>query len=149
MDPLESWRKRLVALRPRHQLVLRLHFLEGRPFTDCATFLGIPPSAHELLFFRATQELLRQPEDSDPTREGRHAKQLANALSNDELPANTPVRSMATALVELKQIGQPLRQYMIRWEDEQDRSPLRQKQEWLRWAAVAIVLALALLGYLR
>lgn len=140
----------LAALRVlpyREAAFLHTRLTRGHALEESAAFYGISPDAFSVHLLRAALAWSRaatlpcRPPESD-TQEAVWARALAGALEQEN--ASVPAALVGTVALcrRLRALGGEVTQALQAAEQEEESSPARQREDWLRRLAVLALLAL-------
>jgi len=133
--------------RAAHVLVMRL--VDGRSRAECAAAFGIRPEAFDVKLWRAMRALLEP--DAPPERfesERLAAAALGRAMDGED-SAEPRVASAAALASELRVQAPALRAALDAAARADEDSPARRREDWLRRAAIVVIIALTAFFYLR
>jgi hypothetical protein len=137
----------LRALPARTSSLLSNRLLQGRSEEVCAAFYGISAEAFGVHLLRSALELaevlgqrVRAPEGA--AEEEAWARGLAAALQGEGARVGATLEPVVELCRRLREAGPEVVAQLEQAEQEEARSPRRQKEEWLRRLAVLLLVAL-------
>lgn len=142
---------RVLPYRATTLLVMRL--VQGRSLEDCAVFYGITPEAFRVHLLRAGLELTRalalpcRPPENDAEEEV-WARSLSEALERETASVAPALGATVDVCRRVRAAGPEVTAALEAAEREEERSPRRQREDWLRRLAVLALLALTVWLYL-
>jgi hypothetical protein len=137
----------LRALPYRESAFLVLRLVRGRTLEECATFYGVSPEAFSVHLLRAGLALTtaatlpcRAPEND--AEEALWARALAQALEHDTVAVPPALTSPVALCRRLRELGPEVAAALEAAEREEEGSPNRTREDWLRKLAVLALLGL-------
>jgi hypothetical protein len=138
----------LRALPPRAGALLRRRLARGRTLEDCATLYGVSPEAVATHLLREALALTarlggqgREPVNVE--EEAAWSRQLSAALGRQVAPVSPALADTVALCQRLLSVGPEVEATLEALEQEEARSPRRQREDTLRRWAVVLLLALA------
>ncbi|WP_342374699.1 hypothetical protein NVS55_25560 [Myxococcus stipitatus] len=146
----------VVALRelePRAAALLTRRLVAGDSLTDCARFLGVPDAALSVSLLRAGVALTRSlsptaREPAEGEEEAAWARMFAEALEREDAPVPTGLVPVVEVCRRLRGVRGEVATGMEAATQEEQASPRRRREDWMRKLAVAALLALTAYLYL-
>ncbi|MFZ5471146.1 MAG: hypothetical protein ACOZIN_17125 [Myxococcota bacterium] len=146
-EEIERIRLRLQALPPRSAQVLYLRQVQGMNREACARFYGVTLPALDVMTLRAARAYAQTPAPLPREEEEALGARLAFALEGSATSTPAPPELVAP-LTRLREVGPMLRQRMEEAEREEESSPSRRRETWIRRALVVLIVALSAYFYL-
>lgn len=143
----------LRALPYRASAFLVMRLVRGQSLEACAAFYGISPSAFSIHLLRAALELTRmlalpyRPPENE-VEEDVWARSLTEALERESVGTASALTGVVDVCRRVLALGPGVAAALDAAEREEEQSPRRRREEWLRKLAVLALVALTLWLYL-
>jgi hypothetical protein len=142
-------RARLMALSPRSRQILMQRAVDGRSREECAARYAIPPETFDVHLLRALQEFIGRSPSPEPIQvERTQGRELSEAIESGSAPTGE-LAGLAEAFATLSTQSPAIVQEFERAERAAEASGKRKRQDLLRWAFIALILALTAYFYFR
>lgn len=151
--PPSAFVQALRALEPRPAALLNRRLVVGASLEACASFYGVSEQALSVLLLRAAVSLAtktgtaaREPSSSE--EEAAWARMLTAALEREDAPVPAGLVPVVEVCRRLRAVGADVATGLEAATREDQASPVRQREDWMRRLAVAALLALTAWLYL-
>ncbi|WXH32553.1 hypothetical protein WA016_06548 [Myxococcus stipitatus] len=146
----------VVALRdqePRAAALLNRRLVVGDSLAACARFLGVSEAALSVSLLRAAVALARRlhstaREPTEGEEEAAWARMLSAALEREDAPVPAGLVPVVEVCRRLRAVGGEVAAGLEAATQEDQASPRRRREDWMRKLAVAALLALTAYLYL-
>ncbi|MFY1832210.1 hypothetical protein ACN47A_40315 [Myxococcus fulvus] len=151
--PPQAFVRALRELEPRSAAALTRRLVTGTSQGDCARFYGVTDEALSVMLLRAAVSLTRTvvPGAREPTtaeEESAWARMLAAALEREDAPVPAGLVPVVEACRRLRALSGDVATGLEAATQEDQASPQRRREDWMRRLAVMALLALTAYLYL-
>ncbi|WP_228557007.1 hypothetical protein [Myxococcus sp. AB025B] len=151
--PPQAFVRALREMEPRSAAVLTRRLVTGASLGDCARFYGVTDEALSVMLLRAAVSLTRNvfPGAREPAtaeEESAWARMLAAALEREDAPVPAGLVPVVEACRRLRALSGDVTAGLEAATREDQASPQRRREDWLRRLAVMALLALTAYLYL-